>query len=390
MSYLDLDGAAPPPPHDVISTVSWPRSEIGGKVFEQIYQTTDLQDALLRYESAPGFAVHPVLDYITAPISNTHYRIGAEGIRYQPGWSDDYVRGLLSGGAPLIFAFGGSTMLGHGVSGNHTIPYFMNARLGKSGAIVLNFGSQAYDQHREIENLVYLLRSGFRPRAVIFLDGWNDMFTMARRNMRVQDKIIYHGFAGGRGVVAFTPSDSAVDKRSLRLALEALPLYRWLLGYRRRNTGLAGIATVRDAFTDGFDFREAAYVHANWAEFGDRNLDLLKKQMLLYYRRNLALLKGLAAGFDFDLYAYYQPIGLFDEDNPFVDTEAASKARGYDFLAAMKDTVTKAIASGALDMTDIGQLLENADFQKYLDVAHYSPRANDLIARRIAADLNAK
>ena len=84
------------------------------------------------------------------------------------GWTDESVRALLDSPRKLVFLMGGSTTLGYGVSGDETISWYLNAAAGSAGGFTaVNLGSQAYDQHREIEKLSYLLRAGYRPR-----QGW--------------------------------------------------------------------------------------------------------------------------------------------------------------------------------------------------------------------------
>ena len=78
--------------------------------------------------------------------------------------------------------------------------------------VVLNFGAQAYDQRTETDKLIYLLRRGYRPTKVVMLDGWNDLF-LARSNMRAVDRVVYHGFAQGRGEIAFTPGGTSIGLR---------------------------------------------------------------------------------------------------------------------------------------------------------------------------------
>jgi len=308
--------------------------------------------------------------------------MGPEGVRLEPGWSDDFVRQRLKSGTQLIFVMGGSTVLGHGVGADHTISYHMNEALHGSGATALNFGSQAYDQHLDIEKLVYLLREGFRPNRVVFLNGWNDILGMARSNLRAQDKLVYHGFATNRGEIAFTPGDRVDDRKHLRLFLESLPAYRLLDSFKRRSIHVDRILAERDAFTQGFNFYEAELVFSHWADFADRHQELLKARMIDSFAANLAFLQDLSKGFGFELHAFYQPIGLLDPDNPFVGDQARA-ARGYAYVKEMDGVIRQNIASGRLPMTDISQALRNMRGAKFIDVAHYSPMANKALAREI-------
>ena len=161
---------------------------------------------MARFTASPAMVMHPTLPFATQRIENRYFRVGLEGIRYEPGWSDEDVRALLAGSRPLIFAFGGSTTLGHGLAADETWPHMLNGILGANvgpastatGPVVINFGSQAYDQRTEIDKLIYLLRRGYRPSKVVMLDGWNDLF-IARSNMRAVDRVTLSRLRAGTG-----------------------------------------------------------------------------------------------------------------------------------------------------------------------------------------------
>ncbi len=382
LAYLAMPYFVPPRTNDVFDAVSWPHSAVGQRVLKGIFGTEDWGKAIRYNQASPNFAIHPTLNFMTEPVRNEHFTMGPEGVRLEPGWSDDFVRQQLKNGRPLIFVMGGSTVLGHGVGADHTISYHMNEALHGSGATAVNFGSQAYDQHRDIEKLLYLLREGFRPAKVVFLNGWNDILGMARSNLRTQDKLIYHGFATNRGEIAFTPGDRVDDRRHFRLFLESLPAYRLLETYKRRSINLDRMLAERDAFTQGFDFYEAEFLYLHWADFADRRRELLKKQIADNFAANLKFLQGISTGFGFEFYSFYQPIGLLDPDNPFVGDQARTAA-GYAYVHEMDDVIRHNIASGKLPMIDISRALRNIPGPKFIDVAHYSPSANKALAREI-------
>ena len=76
------------------------------------------------------------------------------------------------------FVFGGSTTFGRGVPGDQTVVSYLN-RFSRSKARYLNFGVPAHDSIREVEKLLDLLRKGYRPARVLFIDGLNDVSTFA-------------------------------------------------------------------------------------------------------------------------------------------------------------------------------------------------------------------
>lgn len=270
-------------PNDVFSNVDGPESAIGLQVYKRVFKTNDPTEAMARLHTSPYFSMHPRLEFITTPVNNRFFHVGLDGIRYEPGWDDRKVASLLSGQAPKVFAFGGSTMFGYSVGGDETIPYYMNKILRqKTGAVTINFGGEAYNETVELDKLIYLLKSGYRPTQVFFLDGWNDL-SLSRSNMRLQDKVIFHGFVVSRGEIAFTPGTTVNQINYLKVFAESLPLYRALFE-RHRPISLADIKLDRNAFTDGFDFREADYIFRNWAAFSDLHREKLKAELLQFYR----------------------------------------------------------------------------------------------------------
>jgi len=100
----------------------------------------------------------------------------------------------------------------------------------------------------------------------------------------------------------------------------------------------------------------------------------------------LKFLKDLSKGFNFQVYSFFQPIGLLDLTNPFVP-ETARKAAGYDYILDMEQTLSQAIDSGTLEMIDLSEGLREVLGQKYVDVAHYSPLANKMLATEIIAKM---
>lgn len=213
---------------------------------------------------------------------------------------------------------------------------------------------------------------------VIFLDGWNDLF-LARSNMRLADRVIFPGFSLSRGEIAFTPNTIMTSPSNLRLFVHSLPLYRALFE-RPRPLSIADIKLDRNAFTDGFDFREADYVLHYWAAFGDMHRDRLKDELLEYYRQDMDLLSALASHYHFKATVFYQPIALFDPSNPFVKPSARS-ADGYRYLHELFAATRQQIASGQLSMVDLSGALDSVKEDRYIDAAHYTPASN----RRLAA-----
>jgi len=126
---------------------------------------------------SPGVTCHPTLEFMEIPITSKFYNVGFENMRYTKYVNADNAKDKING---AIWVFGGSTTFGHGISDNETIPYYLNKI--DSSSVYINFGVQAYHQNLEIEKLLLLLKKGYRPKSVIFIDGLNDISAMKATN----------------------------------------------------------------------------------------------------------------------------------------------------------------------------------------------------------------
>ena len=83
-----------------------------------------------------------------------------------------------------IWFFGGSTTFGYGVADNETIPAYLEEILAEE---VKNLGRGYYYSEQENLLMLQLLKYGYRPRQVIFLDGINERCSVGvyQEQMRV-------------------------------------------------------------------------------------------------------------------------------------------------------------------------------------------------------------
>jgi hypothetical protein len=379
------------PETSVIDVVVTPTSERGQAILSQAMGEVAAKRIKESYLALPTpyFAMHPNLHYIMANINDPFMHIGVEGVRYLPGWTDEDVRAKFQGrNRPLILLLGGSTTLGHGLRGDETIAAYLQQITGEQ-ADVLNLGAGAYDQAREIDRLEYLLRQGIRPQAVIFLDGLNDVFNLARSNYRWNDKIVYHGMVSGRGDIskpdnAFSASVRAsVRPKDFAVMLsQAIPASRYLLEKTRPVLKVEDIKPELDPFIDiPFNYAQAEYVFSHWGWYGEKNLDLLKRQAVDLYKHNLDYISGLSGAFHFRALVFYQPNGMVDPNNPF-NGENSKDLPGYKYLHEMDATIREEIRAAHLPMVDLSNSLDalSAKNLAYIDAQHYSPVANRYIA----------
>jgi len=68
--------------------------------------------------------------------------------------------------------FGGSTMMGYGVSNIETIPSIFNQKTNQN---VFNFGEGSWNSRQSLNQLINLIGDGINPSVVVFYDGVNDV-----------------------------------------------------------------------------------------------------------------------------------------------------------------------------------------------------------------------
>ena len=110
-------------------------------------------------------AYAPYVVWTSAPFEGETITINAQGLRETPGAECESA-------AYRVFMFGGSTMWGHGSPNHGTIPAYVQAALAKEieqPVCVTNFGRTAYVSTQGLLQLIFELRAGNIPDAVIFL-----------------------------------------------------------------------------------------------------------------------------------------------------------------------------------------------------------------------------
>ena len=112
-----------------------------------------------------------------------------------------------------------------------------------------------------------------------------------------------------------------------------------------------------------------------------------KGEIVEYYRANLKLLKALADAYGFGLDPFYQPNGLLDNTNPFVSRATPAGRPAIATSRSWLPARVRRSLRGEVLMIDISDALADMPGPRYLDIAHYSPEANAVLARSIASHM---
>ena len=139
-------------------------------------ETRQIRKTLDDYVLAGHWQVHPWTGLINRQFASGYLNVDAHGQRASAVPSSDH-----AGQPPFeIWAFGGSTLFGWGVSDSYTVPSQLQAalqdRMSQRQVRVSNYGVPWYNSSHEVVLFATELRRASRaPDAVVFLDGLNDL-----------------------------------------------------------------------------------------------------------------------------------------------------------------------------------------------------------------------
>ena len=340
-------------------------------------------DEIAQLIRPPNISSHPTLEFRETPVRSRFYNVGFEGMRYTGHVGEKNAKAVINGST---WVFGGSTTFGHGIADDETIAHHLDTLDTEGHAI--NFGVQGSHQNLEVDKLILLLKKGYRPKRVVFIDGLNDVLANLNSNFAPEETPMLPFNAYSQ---VYNVRTLATPKRWTSLMKE-LPLGRLL--YRMRARGVAwgpdvtkGVEPIDDPDSLyvrdprlHFERTPPAYEVAKVAHIG-----LYAEKLIAYYRANLDLLGKLAEAYGFELQVVLQPIGLLNAQGPFIrDARSYGDSVVVKLFAPMVNAVRAAIADGRLGlMIDLSAVHDDCR-QCYVDLAHYDSKLCERIAGAIA------
>lgn len=357
-----------------------------------VYGGEDIERVRAFYYT-PGATGHPALPIMMRPARSPHYNSGPEGTRRSCRGGEP-VEASLDG---AVWMFGGSTTYGSGVADCDTIASKLND-LDPTNTY-LNFGVESRNQNPEIDHLLLLLRKGYRPKAVIFLDGLND----------IDINVLQQPLLGPFDAQAIPQqpyyfrihNDSGVFHANL---LSRLPLVR-ALAETAPPTSIEELPSCGDGtgvYQPDGEFHTAPLTHYGrnmslWLglrhftadELTDQLSEKCGDRLITLYRGNGRFLRTIAESFGFEARVIFQPLAVLAPDNPFLrDPERFHDGALYALIRHLRDRVRSAIATNQLpgfhDLSTLG--MECGDC--WVDPNHYSPRFNRRLAEAMLAAMN--
>ena len=280
--------------------------------------------------------------------------------------------------------FGGSTTFGDGVPDESTVVAFLNEL--DSGNTFLNFSAQSYDSIREIDKLLYLLRKGYRPKSLVFIDGLNDISTFAQSPYEIYDSPRTVGFTTYRGQVPLVFGYPTTRNMWLALAY-SLPVTHLLHRFQDASSCDAREFVRKNVLSNTLDWNELMYFYKNWARCAKGRVGELSEEIVDYYKSTIDFVDRLGSAFGFSSHFVYQPIGLLETKNPFLKP-GFYESDEYEVYRAVNHKIRQAIRERRLPMQDCSRSIADSDVSNaYVDATHYSPQGNRVLAECILTGL---
>lgn len=305
--------------------------------------------------------------------NNDSVTVSEDGFRVVPGSSGEPE-------AYSVFLFGGSAMWGLNVSDRNTIPAYLQTRLDElmdRPVAVRNFAQIAHSSSQEMVELVIQLRNGNIPDAVIFYDGFNDVWGAYES-----------GAAGGH----FAQRLVAARVMGMAEAFDVPDPFAAL--FQRTNIGI-----LTSALRGRINQRTPSAADLETYATMGVPVDELASDVVDTYLGTANVVRALGEHYRFSCTFVLQP-SIWYGDKPLTEYERDVLQRGDEFFLAGSDPAFRALFTATYDRFQVAA--ENSDdFLSYTGVfsdvhstvyndysgAHIEPFANAMIADLLASEL---
>lgn len=284
--------------------------------------------------------------------SGEYVNVDARGLRHT--WnaqSSDPIR---------IYMFGGSTMWGTASRDDYTIPSCLSKLLAQefpSRIEVTNYGESGYVSTQEMILLLRELQSGHRPQIVVFYDGYNDTYSAFQTGTAGVASNEFHR------IEEYNLLNQARRRDLLREALKLSKLYELMQGVRNK---LVGEPVVPPPAPE------------------------LQKRLIAdvfqVYLSNATTIEAVGEKNGFVPLFYWQPTAYTRDQKLSYEQSWISDPGPAHFFTAMYAAL-KSSPITRPSFHDITGVLDGQEGTLYVDFAHTTERANEIIARRIYQDV---
>ena len=281
-----------------------------------------------------------------------HWRRGGFQGKYT-NVSEEGVRHSLTLGndedAKKIFVFGGSTLWGTGSKDEHTIPSFLQSKLGEDYK-VYNYGESGYVSTQELNFLLHQLAKGNIPDAVIFYDGAND------------------GYAG-----VYSPAIPR-DVQNLRMR-DKTKNNVFVMLYKASNYKMFGDYVSKNRSTTQWDDNISSRIQSN------------SSSVVALYEAHIKQVKALGKEYGFKTFFFWQPNLFSRTRDGFPYEEAIIQKASPVFVESQRQVYLDAKAIFINRENEqiffLGDLFNQIKEPIYIDWCHIGPNGNERVARRM-------
>jgi hypothetical protein len=352
-------------------------------LLQKIHEGKEIDEISNLYKLAPNVKSHPTMEFMTIPTSNKFYHVGKESCRYNEFVNDNNFNQLIN---KSIWFFGGSTAFGNGVSDNETITYFLNQN--DSTNTYFNFGTPSFHQKMEIEKLILLLQKGYRPSRVIFFDGLNDLYKISESNFNPFE-------TANRSINSYAHDFNLGTIGKNKSLVYGLPVvkrfYEFYANHLLTNDTFSS-ENLGNIYNQNSIYNTQPILHyyineVKLHQYKNTNETLIK--LYHYYNENIQLLEALSKQYHFEYHIFFQPIGSFYNENPFIkDTiEYKNNFRFYKNVEPAYQKLMKFVNSKKIPkVVDLSKAHYSCSYP-YVDLTHYSKQMNKKLAELILLNI---
>lgn len=328
------------------------------------------------------YANHPILEFQEKVQESASYNVGIEGIRYDQKVTSSTAPGLINGS---VWVFGGSTTFGQGVKDDETITAYLN-RLDTANTYI-NFGVHAFHQSNEIEKLLLLLKKGYHPSKVIFIDGLNDVIRMIETNFHPLE-------TPALAKSAYSSDYNIATKETGNTVLKQLPVTRLIRSYWGKEKGPdEEIKLPWTQYDNVYDPEnlynknprqhfQSTLLRSPYKVIDTSGLNYVVWKLEEMYKHNYAFMLNISEAFDFDFMMYYQPVGVLSKENPFWKDKKKSTSSplytNFNYLVpVLRERMKDLDFDKFKDISDVHDSCTSC----YVDLTHYNPILNKKTSR---------
>ncbi len=253
-----------------------------------------------------------------------------------------------------VFCFGGSTTFGTFIKNQQSWPAFLANEL--DSVEVLNFGVPGFVPTQETAQFIYLMKQGYRPDVVIFMDGVNL----------------------GPHYDASDFTDIIASKFNIRdadFSIGDLAVIKLLSGTYKNQLDLVQ--------TENVDFIPLDAT----SEYND--------MLINRFVENAKIRKQIAALYDIKILQFIQPNGNMNYPISFCNNFGREyfKNEGPQNMSKNLFDIFEKVLAANVGYIDLSSLFETFNKPSIIDIVHYTPEFNQFLAkevtRHISLDLKA-